>query len=265
MKKRIFKNDREKIGIYSITSPSGSKYIGMTCESFSGRWKGHIKKLKSQKHHCKGLQKASKKYGIENLKFEILEEWTKPETYENLLVLEKVILLREKFWWIHFKEKGVNLYNSCPTGTGSVFHSEEVKERISKSLKKKNSHINEAFVCGYCGEKFFSESSRNKRKYCSKECLKLSKMIKAFPNLQKENRAEDNRPSKEYLEYLYLEKKLSTTNIAELMGCSQPTVFNLLKQYEIQTRKTSCGSRYTKTHLLKYENSKFFRRKHESS
>lgn len=59
-------------GIYSITSPSGKKYIGssLDCER---RWTGHRRKLLDGKHHCDALQRAANKYGFESLVFQILE------------------------------------------------------------------------------------------------------------------------------------------------------------------------------------------------
>ncbi len=56
-------------GIYSITSPSGKKYIGATV-SFKKRWREHKSQMKKGTHHSAALQRAYKKYGISGFIFE---------------------------------------------------------------------------------------------------------------------------------------------------------------------------------------------------
>lgn len=58
-------------GIYRIVSPSGNEYIGSAL-LFNRRFAKHRHELKTRKHHCKPLQSAYEKYGLENLRFEIL-------------------------------------------------------------------------------------------------------------------------------------------------------------------------------------------------
>lgn len=58
-------------GVYAITTPDGLQYIGAT-KHFGRRWIGHRKELKKGDHHSKPLLEAYSKYGLSNLKFEIL-------------------------------------------------------------------------------------------------------------------------------------------------------------------------------------------------
>jgi group I intron endonuclease len=58
-------------GIYSISSPSGRRYIGSAI-NIDRRWLRHRKDLKAGKHGNRSLQRAAVKYGVENLKFEKL-------------------------------------------------------------------------------------------------------------------------------------------------------------------------------------------------
>ena len=59
-------------GIYKITSPSNKVYIGLS-RKIEERWKGYSVKKKTAPQQPK-LYYSFKKYGIENHKFEILEE-----------------------------------------------------------------------------------------------------------------------------------------------------------------------------------------------
>jgi predicted GIY-YIG superfamily endonuclease len=54
--------------IYCITSPSGKKYIGQTIRSCEKRFDEHCKFPKS----CILLENAIRKYGKDQMKFEIL-------------------------------------------------------------------------------------------------------------------------------------------------------------------------------------------------
>jgi group I intron endonuclease len=60
------------IGIYKITSPSNKVYIGLS-KDIKKRWKGYSIKKKTAPQQPK-LYYSFKKYGVENHKFEILEE-----------------------------------------------------------------------------------------------------------------------------------------------------------------------------------------------
>lgn len=162
-----------KIGIYSIKSPSGKIYIGMTCDSFENRWAGHLKELRSGRHKCRGLKRAYIKYGEESLCMEILESYEKPSSREELMLLHKTLLNREQFWWDTFKEKGITAYNGRPTGTGSVFHTEETRKAIGQSVRrispeKRRKQVPFLQNCTECNIEILSSS--NNRKYCSLEC-----------------------------------------------------------------------------------------------
>jgi group I intron endonuclease len=59
-------------GIYSITAPSGKRYIG-SAVNISRRWGVHKSKLRNGTHHNPYLSNAARKYGIDSLVFEVLE------------------------------------------------------------------------------------------------------------------------------------------------------------------------------------------------
>lgn len=74
-------------GIYVITSPSGSIYVGSSM-NVKARWYGHRGELRRGKHHCVPLQRAAEKYGIENLRFEFVASCSR----ESLRDLEQIVI-----------------------------------------------------------------------------------------------------------------------------------------------------------------------------
>jgi hypothetical protein len=72
-----------KTGVYKIwhTEYPENLYIGSAAsidfrndnKGFCGRWKTHLSHLRLNKHHSKYLQRVVNKYGIDKLRFEILE------------------------------------------------------------------------------------------------------------------------------------------------------------------------------------------------
>lgn len=177
-------NILQRIGVYTITSPSGKKYVGMTAaQSFEERWTQHRKMLRNGRHVCTGLQNAFNKYGAENLFFEIILSFKKP--YEQNRVLTTLIQEEETRFWDLFKNKGVKLYNGRPTGTGSVHHTLETRAKISAGLEKyftargimlhkrgetgtKQQRIDFVKKCQYCLMRFTSYNVL--KLYCSKRC-----------------------------------------------------------------------------------------------
>lgn len=108
-------------GIYKITAPSGRCYVG-SAVNFRRRWNCHRARLRAGRHHCPGLQKAAAKYGVDALKFEILELADKSE----LLVREQLFL--DRLWG--------RLYN-CAKLAGSTYGvrpGAQTRAKISKAL-----------------------------------------------------------------------------------------------------------------------------------
>lgn len=228
------------LGIYTITAPSGAKYVGMSASGIEGRWRNHRNELKRNVHKCTGLQNAYKKYGIENLRFEIVEVLNSSS--------EEFILQREQHWWDKLHSQNLRLYNARPSGKGSVLHSADTREKISKAMRllpKKDSFLHTcrkcktSFMTGdkkefYCAECIPLKLIRNPRervnlkcdfcgnsfqgepvtKYCSAICLGSSRLPKTF--------------SLEKAKELRLQG-LSLRQIGKILECSQTTVANYLK------------------------------------
>ena len=66
--------DLSSYGVYLISSPNGSIYVGMTYKSFEERWRTHRANYRKGQMTCMGLKRAFDKYGIASMSFEILED-----------------------------------------------------------------------------------------------------------------------------------------------------------------------------------------------
>lgn len=140
--KKIFPRS---IGVYQISfiNNNGKVYVGSTSNKngFYKRWYKHILELSRNISKSPRLQNAVNKYGIENLRFEILEECD----INNCVK-------REQYY--------INKYNSYKFGYNSrpfaatnleLKFTDEHKNNISKAYKlKRNKYINDV-------EKLYSE------------------------------------------------------------------------------------------------------------
>lgn len=110
--------------IYMITNKiNNEKYIGQTL-NFIKRKKDHICNSKNDKISTH-LYLAMKKYGIDNFIFEILENNIDKDDLDN-----KEIFYIEKFNTFH------NGYNMTVGGENVIIHNPEIKEKISKTIKR---------------------------------------------------------------------------------------------------------------------------------
>lgn len=115
-----------KSGIYAIITPSGRRYIG-SAVNFAHRWAVHRWNLRQGNHHSPGLQAAANKYGIEALRFEILERVERAQ-----------LLAREQ---AHIDAAGVrNLLNGAPIAGSQLGlrHTPETRAAYSAARKGKS-------------------------------------------------------------------------------------------------------------------------------
>lgn len=98
--------DINKIGVYGIKSAKNNKwYVGSTIKhlGFIDRWRGHYSGLSKNKHHSNYLQNHVNKYGIDILKFTILEIITTPD-----------IAADRELFWINELDSFNNGFNEVP-------------------------------------------------------------------------------------------------------------------------------------------------------
>lgn len=224
--------DLSTIGVYQIVSPSGKRYVGMTCDSFKSRWYGHLKELRSGTHKCAGLKAAFAKYGEDQLSFEILTAF---EANKLTPALAARILALEVTWWESLKQRGYSLYNGRPSGTGSVIHTAETRAKLSAAARQTfENNATASFVwtesgrqwvktCDWCEVEF--TTSKSATKACTRACGSL---IQTWG-------AKDLMPSKDELEELYSSGK-TLKQIGEAYNVSLVTIYNLMDKYGIPRR-----------------------------
>lgn len=124
-------NEKRKWIIYMYTFPNGKRYIGKTSTSLKDRqgglnWSGY--------KNCTVLMKAVKKYGIKNIKQEILFEGEVTDEYSSRL--EQICILLFKTNCRRFKNPQYG-YNTTDGGEGTIGHrhTEESREKMSQSKK----------------------------------------------------------------------------------------------------------------------------------
>ena len=119
-------------GIYQIRNIINNKiYIGSTVNLYD-RLHTHKTYLKSNKHHNKHLQLSFNKYGKENFRFEVIEEFKFPNEYSNKCKNE-YIECREQYYIDIFKTTNRKLgYNKRidATSNSGLKRSEETKEKL---------------------------------------------------------------------------------------------------------------------------------------
>lgn len=221
-----------EIGIYKILSPSGKIYVGMTADSFQNRWNQHLTLLKRGNHHCVGLQRAFNKWGILNIKFEIVERLPLDVNKTN-------ILLKEQEWWDYFNSQNIKLYNARPSGKGSVYHSNETKEKIRQTIQRKllekHSLTKNDIKVDFHNRTTFKQNcdrvkcfkvfyGKHNQKFCSKFCASVGKFKKA-------------EITKETLESLYWEQNKTLRIIADELKVSRTSVMRMMNHFNIPRRK----------------------------
>ena len=108
-------------GIYCIFTLHNSKvYIGSS-KNFQKRFRKHREGLKNNRHFCKYLQNVYNKYGIDNLKFLILEET------ENLEDCE--------LKWIKYFDSVNSGYNATENTLRNFYNPSLISNNIKKSSK----------------------------------------------------------------------------------------------------------------------------------
>jgi group I intron endonuclease len=111
-----------KSGIYKITSPTGKIYIGQAVD-IDKRWSEYNPNNQNLQKQCK-IYRSLIKYGIDNHKFEIVEEC-------NIEKLNE----REIYWGEYYNVLGENGLNLRLGGANGKL-SEEVKIKISEGMKE---------------------------------------------------------------------------------------------------------------------------------
>jgi group I intron endonuclease len=110
-----------KSGIYTITAPSGSRYVGSAVD-FRNRWRQHRHELRKGNHHNQPLQRACVKYGIESLVFSKL-----------LICRPSDLLMFEQLAIDSLKPE----YNASPVAGSQLGFRHTAESKLKNSLAKR--------------------------------------------------------------------------------------------------------------------------------
>lgn len=178
--------------IYKLTNKiNGKIYIGQTIKSFEERLRGHIYDAQYRKKTSESrLSNAIRKYGIDNFEKEIIYTASSIEELNE----------KEEFYIKHFnstnREIGYNIKYGGNNYTMPIetrrkignktkerfYSNQELREKVLNGLKKgietqKKKSLS-YFVekkCECCGKVMKLKPHLSDKKYCSDECVKLSK------------------------------------------------------------------------------------------
>jgi hypothetical protein len=109
--------------LYSVTSPSGKKYIGISSKTAEDRWKKHVS---NKKDNC-ALHFAIRKYGAKSFELKTLlfsDDW------DYLCLMEQKAI-------ISFNTKSPNGYNITDGGEGTVGRVITDQQRLNISERQK--------------------------------------------------------------------------------------------------------------------------------
>ena len=206
------------------------------------RWKKHLALLKSGHHRRKDFVEWFQQEGSDasKLSFRILEEGV--EAQLNELEIKWFDLLGPRFYgklpsageaWQHSETtkqkisagvKRSRLDNPERIGGRTGPHSEETKQKIREGLLRHYGNVppytyagkNANQICTECGSAF---SNKNKKKFCSPECLKSGRAV-----LGRKLTQEDIEEIKK------MAATMSTRQIAPVFGVSHVTIYKALKK-----------------------------------
>lgn len=160
-------------GIYKIINTiTNNFYIGSS-KDIKTRWKTHIRLLKNNKHPNIILQKNFNKYGIENIKLEIVKEVTD----ETLLIIEQEYL--DKL------QPNINIGKNASGGDNLTKHPRrlEIIEQIRKSTIKRIENLGEKFWIEWGARYKGTKNPNYGNKWSDEQKLNSSnKMKKYFEN-----------------------------------------------------------------------------------
>ena len=241
------------IGIYKITNLiNGKVYIGQSVQ-IEKRWQNHKCAAKKEEGH---LYKAMRKYGLENFKFEVIEECQKQElndrevfwiSYYNSIdpdkgynltkggdsIAEKTKKIKdEDIPIIHdLLRQGINqheiarMYGVDPSlintiNSGKYRRIEGVEYPIAPDL----THIKKKYYCIDCGKEIWKGSTRCRDCYCKSLIGK----------------GQGKKPEREELKDLV--RNNSFSSIAKMLGTGEYTIRRWCKSYDLPTNKKGINS-----------------------
>lgn len=173
--------------IYKIVNLiNGKFYIGSTQTSFNKRKGEHLSELRKGYHKNRYLMSSWIKYGENNFKFEVVEEFCFPKNYNKDYIYEYVTL--RELYYINLLNPQYNLTKETSTGKLGRVVSEKEKERIgSLNRGKKLSEETKIKIREARAKQVITEEHRRKiglKSKGNKYCLGIKKSEKQKQELR---------------------------------------------------------------------------------
>ena len=121
---------KNESGIYAIESQIDGKYYIGSSKTLRTRRNAHFSSLRAGKHSNRHLQRAFNKYGEENFKFNVLEEWDEESRIE-----------REQHYLDLFNDRD-NCYNMCPLAGAPTLGKGGFSKEVIEGMRKRMSDPN---------------------------------------------------------------------------------------------------------------------------
>jgi group I intron endonuclease len=235
----VIEEGKKSYIVYLATSPSGKHYVGITHRGLQVRIRSHKNEALSRNFNRK-FHNAIRKYGIENIKFEVIDTVI---GMKNAHELEKYYIQQ----YNSFKS-GYNLTLGGDGTFGLSFPSNKKgkpfagdKEKLSKSLKqyyidnpksRKYVDILPVLIQDYLNPEL--DLNLISEKY------KINRNVITF--LMKENGVELKNSGKKKIDKallfeLRINQKLPRLEIANVLGCSKGQVEKYIKLYGLYVNK----------------------------
>lgn len=148
--------------IYKITNLVNDKfYIGSTQTSFKKRIGEHLSALRKGYHKNGHLMSSWKRYGEENFRFDVVEEFAFPEDYSKDYIYEYVTY--RELYYINLLDPEYNLSKETSTGKlGRVVSVEERKKIGDRHRGKKHTPETIQRIKEARAKQIFTEEHRRK-------------------------------------------------------------------------------------------------------
>lgn len=242
-------------GIYKITNIiNGKSYIGQSINIYK-RWKREIEDSNSVKSHCYNypLMRAFRKYGINNFKFEVIEECDVEE------------LNQREMYWVGYFDTFFSGYNQTFGGDATIRQpKEKIIGVISDLINTNMSHRNIAIkwdismemVQGINTGRYWKHNAdyplqkrKVSKKYycakCKKEITKNSNLCKeCYDTLRKNN---SNKPDKDILIQDLYDYNGNFTKVAQKYKVSSSAVKKWCVGYKIPNKSSDYKTETIKT------------------
>lgn len=202
-------------GIYKISLPDVTKliYIGSAAKSIRKRWRVHLNDLVKKRHGNDRLQNTANKYGLDKLRFEILETCSAEKTIE-----------REQFWIEQYEWQ--QLFNVNPKASSRLGATLTPEDRLM--LAEKHGGITSPEILARIGEEYANGATQVD--LAAKYKVDRSSIRNYLVRLGVDRRKKATENSDTIKRVLALYQDHAPKVVAQMVGVDPDTVRNIARQ-----------------------------------